>query len=106
MKKVILATLFSAAVSFTATASNAPAKNVKFVGDTHYATFCKAVINNDVKLFKIALNRFVGELGTSQKRVLSRVLANNSVTCAGQDLVNFAQSRNATAIDSFISTKA
>ncbi|GAB5379263.1 MAG: hypothetical protein Alis3KO_12500 [Aliiglaciecola sp.] len=105
MKKVILATLFSAAVSFTASASNAPA-NVKYVGDTHFAPFCKAVINNDVKLFKIALNRFVGELGSSQKRVLNRVLESNSVTCAGQDLVDFAQSRKATAIDSFISTKA
>lgn len=106
MKNVILATLLSTAVSFSASAANAPVGKVKFVGDTHYASFCKAVINNDLKLFKISLNRFVGELGASQKRVLARVLENNSVTCAGQDLVEFSQSRNATAIDTFLSEKA
>ncbi|GAC16111.1 DUF3718 domain-containing protein [Aliiglaciecola lipolytica] len=106
MKKLVLATLVALSVPFTASAATSSAENVKFVGDLEYASFCKAVINNDVELFKISLNRFVGELGSSRQRVLKRVLADNNVTCSGQSLVEFSAKRNATQVGSFITAQA
>ncbi|GAA6184761.1 MULTISPECIES: DUF3718 domain-containing protein [Alteromonadaceae] len=106
MKKLVLASLLALSVPFTASASESSAESVKFIGDLEYASFCKAVVNNDVELFKLSLNRFVGELGSSRKRVLKRVLADNNVTCSGQSLVEFSAKRNATQIGSFITAQA
>lgn len=100
MKKLILATLLS--MSFAASASNAPAEKFRYVGDLQFASFCKAAIENDLNLFKTTLTRFVGELGSSRQRVLSRVLEENSVMCSGKGLVEFTSERNATDIVSFL----
>ncbi|GAB2677111.1 DUF3718 domain-containing protein [Aliiglaciecola sp. 3_MG-2023] len=106
MKKLVLATLVALSVPFTASASGTSTESVKFVGDLEYASFCKAVVNNDVELFKVSLNRFVGELGSSRKRVLKRILADNNVTCSGQSLIEFSAKRNATQVGSFITAQA
>lgn len=103
MKKVILATVLSATVSISANAAMEKQGNFKFVGDTQYASFCKAVLNDNVKLFKRSLNRFVGPLGTNRKIVLERVLDDNNVQCAGQGIVEFSQQRNASKVAAYLS---
>lgn len=104
MKKLAIALLLSGSTVFAASASIKQETTVKYVGDMQYASFCKAVVNDDLDLFKVTLSRFVGELGTSRKSVLKRVTAQNSVQCAGHDLVEFTEKRNATKIDSFINS--
>lgn len=103
MKKVILATVLSATVSISANAAMEKQTNFKFVGDTQYASFCKAVLNDNVKLFKRSLNRFVGPLGSSRRVVLERVLDDNNVKCAGQGIVEFSQQRQANKVAEFLS---
>ena len=104
MKKLFIATIFT--MSFAASASNAPAENVKYIGDMQFASFCKAVVNNDLGLFKVSLKRFVGELGSTRQRVLDRVLEDGSVQCSGKGLVEFTTERNATLIVSFLNKQA
>ncbi|GAA0858693.1 hypothetical protein [Aliiglaciecola litoralis] len=104
MKKLVLATVLS--MSFTGFAANAHDEKIKYAGDLEYASFCKAVVNNDQALFKSSLNRFVGELGSNRKQVLNRVLENDSVKCAGKGLVKFSSERNATEIVTFLNNQA
>jgi hypothetical protein len=84
-----------------ATAKATP--KIKFVGDTHYASFCKAVVTNDLDMFKRAVASRVGDLGNSKQQVLDVVLDKNNVSCAGQGLVEFSQTRQAQDIVSFLS---
>lgn len=105
MKKLAITILLASSVSFAASASINNDANVKYVGDMKYASFCKAVVNNDVDLFKMTLGRFVGELGSSRERVLDRILA-EGVKCSGADLVEFSTQRKATNIDAYISKKS
>ena len=104
MKKLVLASVVFSALSFTANASMKA--EVKFVGDVEYASFCKAVVNDNVKLFKRSLKRFVGPLGGSKQDVLNRVLDNNNVQCSGQNLTDFASSRDAQKVAAYITKNA
>lgn len=99
MKKLIVAAIFSAVVSGANAGVNS---NVKFVGDTEYAGFCKAVMNDNVVLFKRSLKRFVGPLGGTRQDVLERVLQNDNVQCAGQGIADFAQQRDAEQVSQYI----
>lgn len=102
MKKVILATLLGSLLSVNANAALKSEDNFKFVGDTEYSSFCKAVLDDNVALFKRSLKRFVGPLGASRKSVLERVLENDNVQCAGQGIVEFSEQREAKEIAEYI----
>lgn len=106
MKKQILAVLLSSSFALTAQATLTEKPQVKYVGDTEYASFCKAVLEDNVLLFKRSLKRFVGPLGGNKQGVLQRVLENNNVQCAGQGLIEFSENRKATQVAKFISNSA
>ncbi|MCV2884432.1 hypothetical protein OE749_06975 [Aestuariibacter sp. AA17] len=98
MLSIALATLFSA----SAQADIQSPKKVRFVGDVAYAGFCKAVVNDNVDLFKRSVRRFVGPLGGTKEEVLARVLRNDNVTCSGEGIKDFANQRNATDVVAYI----
>lgn len=104
MKKLVLATLVSLSVSSVANASME--KNVKFVGDLAYAGFCKAVVNDNVGMFKRSVKRFVGPLGGTKQDVLSRVLNNDNVQCSGKGIVEFVEQRNAKKVAEYLNNSA
>lgn len=104
MKKLVLATLLSVTVSASATAAMKSQSNFKFVGDTEYAGFCKAVLNDNVTLFKRSVKRFVGPLGATKQDVLNRVLNSNNVQCAGIGIVEFSQQRSANKVAQYINS--
>ena len=106
MKKLFVSIVVSTAcLSFNAMAGLESAKNVKFVGDTEFASFCKAAVNNDVSLFKRSIERQVGIIASSKQRVLDLVLDANNVSCAGKGLTEFSETRQATDVVNFIQTK-
>jgi hypothetical protein len=106
MKKLIVSVVFAvASVSFNATAALESAKKVKFVGDTEFASFCKAAVNNDVSLFKRSIERQVGVIASSKQKVLDLVLDANNVSCSGKGLTEFSETRQATDVVNFIQTK-
>ena len=103
MKKLLISVVVSAAcLSFNANAALEGAKKVKFVGDTEFAGFCQAAVNNDVNLFKRSISRQVGILASSKQRVLDIVLDANNVSCAGKGLTEFSETRQATDVVNFI----
>lgn len=103
MKNILLATLFTAALSSQANATMGSQTNVKFVGDTEFASFCQAVLDDNVALFKRSLRRQLGTLGSTQQNVLARILNSDNVQCAGQGIVEFSQQRDASKVFKFIS---
>ncbi|MDP5029124.1 MAG: hypothetical protein NWQ54_00975 [Paraglaciecola sp.] len=106
MKKLFVSIVVSAAcLSFNANAALESAKKVKFVGDTEFAGFCKAAINNDVNTLKRAIERQVGVLASSKQRVLDIVLDEKNVSCAGKGLAEFSETRQATDVVNFIQAK-
>ena len=102
MKKLILATALSLSVSYSSTAEILNDKLSIYIGDNDYLMLCQSVVENDSNLFENSLNDLVGELESSKKRVLRRVLADNRVSCAGKGIEEFISARKATAIVKFL----
>ena len=100
--KVLAAT---ATVAFSINASAAaPQKDVRFVGETQFAGFCKAIINDDVRVLRSSLSRNVGRIGASQREVLRMVTSEEGLTCNGSSLIEFSVERHADAVhDSLMS---
>lgn len=106
MKKLVLASVLSMSVSLSAFAGVTLDKPTYYLGDEKFVPFCKAVVNNDLELFRMTLTSFVGELGSSRQHVLNRVLKDNSVQCAGKGLIEFTTARNATEIVNYLNKQA
>lgn len=103
MKKLIVSVVVATAcLSFNAIAALDSAKKVKFVGDTEFAGFCQAAVNDDASLFKRSVSRQVGVIAGSKQRVLDLVLNAENVSCAGKGLEEFSESRQATEVMNFI----
>lgn len=97
MKKLLVSVVVAAAsLSFNATAALEGAKKVKFVGDTEFASFCKAAVENDANLFKRAVAKQVGVFGNSRQSTLNLVLDN--VSCDGKSIAEFSETRQATNV--------
>lgn len=77
----------------------------KFVGDRNFKNFCKSAVTNNVDLFKRAVSSQIGNLGFSKKEVIDKVLDADNVTCSGESLGEFFQSREATKVMSYIADK-
>jgi hypothetical protein len=78
----------------------------KFVGDTNYKNFCKSAVTNNVGLFKRAVSSQIGRLGLTKKEVMDKVLDAENVTCAGESLGEFFESRDASKVISYITEKS
>jgi hypothetical protein len=89
-----------------ATVATASTGQYKFVGDKHFQNFCKSAVTNNVNLFKRALSSQIGRIGFSKKEVMDKVLDADNVTCAGESLSEFFQSREATNVMSYITEKS
>ena len=81
-------------------------KKYKFVGDRDFKNFCKSAVSNNVAMFKRAVNSQMGKLGFSKKEVMDKVLDSDNVTCTGESLSEFFQSREATNVMSYITEKS
>jgi hypothetical protein len=82
------------------------ASKYKFVGDKNFKNFCKSAVTNNVSLFKRAISSQIGNLGFSNKEVMDKVLQADNVTCAGESLGEFFQSREASNVMSYIAEKS
>ena len=78
----------------------------KFVGDRGFKSFCKSAVTNNVDLFKRAVSSQIGNLGFSRKEVMDKVLDADNVTCAGESLSEFFETRQATSVINYISEKS
>lgn len=75
---------------------------VKYTGDTKFASFCKAVIENSVSSIRQSANRSIGEVTPSRRGVIRVVSADDGVTCNGKTLIEFSVEKNATDVHAFL----
>lgn len=84
----------------------APQKEVRFVGETQFAGFCKAIINDDIRVLRSNLSRNVGRIGASQREVLRLVTSEEGLTCNGSSLIEFSVERDADSIYEFLTSRS
>lgn len=102
-KSLILALgLTATAVSATETAP----KQVRFTGDTQFASFCKAIVMDDVKVLRSSVARNVGRIGASQREVLRLITADGGLTCNGTSLIDFSIERDASAVREYLTSRS
>ncbi|MEW9799546.1 hypothetical protein [Alteromonas sp. CYL-A6] len=94
-----------ALVSATATAAMDD-KQYRFVGDTQFSSFCKAVVMDDVGVLRTSVSRKVGLIGASEREVLRLITADNGLTCNGSSLIEFSLQRKATSVYEYLSNRS
>lgn len=101
--KSLAAVLTVAAVSAPAFAAD---KEYRFVGDTQFAGFCKAVATDDVRALRVNLSRNVGRIAATEREVLRMVTAEDGLTCNGENLVEFSVHREASDVHEFLTSRS
>ncbi len=99
MKSLLLTTLLVVA---TTAHGSMKSEQVRFAGDISYSGFCKAVIKDDLRLLKVSVVQKVGDLSSSRKGVLRKLLSESGMTCNGQDLVTFSKQRDAQQVYAYL----
>lgn len=105
VKTTLVALATTAALSSQAMA-DAPVKSVRFVGDTDFAGFCKAIVKDDIRLLRSSLARNVGRIAASQREVLRLVTAEDGMTCNGTNLIEFSVERNADSVYQYLTQRS
>lgn len=100
MKKILLVTLTLSA--FTASAQMKSEVAYRFAGDREYSTFCKAIVTDDVKMFKRSITGKVGLVAGSRKNVLQKLLSIDGMKCNGFDLIEFSKQREADQVNAYL----
>lgn len=100
MKKTLLAVL--ALSAFAANAHMKSGSGYRFAGDTAYSGFCKAVVTNDVDMFKRSLRSKVGLVAPSTRDVLRKLVSTDGMTCNGINLIEFSKQREASEVYAFL----
>jgi len=103
VKMLVATAVFAVAVNANASALQ---KEVRFVGETQFAGFCKAVLLDDVKILRSNLARNVGRIGASQREVLRLVTSENGLTCNGVDLIKFSVEREANTVYEYLTSRS
>lgn len=102
--KTLIAT---ATLSFAVNASAAATqKEVRFIGETEFAGFCKAIINDDIRTLRSSLSRSVGRIGDSQRQVLRVITSDTGLTCNGSNLIDFSVERGADSVHEFLISRS
>ncbi|ALS99994.1 hypothetical protein [Lacimicrobium alkaliphilum] len=111
MKKLTLIMSAMALVPMLSVASikgpdNEDVPMYKFSGDLAFAGFCKSVLHNDVSMLRRNVSQQVGRVAATSRGVYRSLLDTDGVTCAGQDLVSFSQSRKAEEVLAYLQRRA
>jgi hypothetical protein len=101
MKKLVF--MVFALSAFAANAEMKSAANYKFSGDIPYADFCKAVVTDDLSLLKRSVRSKVGEVASSTKDVLRKLVSESGMKCNDTDLLEFSKQREAKDVEAYLS---
>ena len=67
----------------------------RFEGDVQYASFCKAILTDDLSMLKSSIRQKVGYIGSNERSVVRILLSDHGVKCDGENLVEFSIQRDA-----------
>lgn len=93
-----------AITSISAIAHEPYDKRLVFVGNTSFASFCKAAIRDDVMLMRRSFSKKVGVVATSKSGVYELLLSKENLSCNGKDIVEFSKERNAEAVLGYLNS--
>lgn len=100
MKRLFIAAL--ATLSLGAAAHQPYDKKLVFVGNTSFASFCKAAIKDDVTLMRRSFSNKVGVIATNKTGVYELLLSEENLSCNGKGIIEFSKERNAEQVLSFL----
>lgn len=104
MKSIILATSLTLAASANVFASNESTSNIRYVGDVEFASYCAAVVEDNVSMLKKAISSQVGSVAMNRRGVLRKVVAAEGVSCNGISLIEFSEQYKASEVNTFLTT--
>lgn len=100
MKPLLIS--LTAALSFSASANEPFDKELVFIGNTQFASFCKAVVKDDVGLLRRSFSKKVGVVATSKEGVYELLLQEQNLACNGMGIIEFSKQRNADHVLSYL----
>ena len=104
MKQSVKAILIASSCLLSANSAIAKetSRPAHYVGDLQYASFCRAVVLDDVRVLRASLSRQVGRIAGSHRAVLRRVTEEDGLKCNGESLIDFSKSRNASNVFAYL----
>ncbi|GAB3013561.1 hypothetical protein [Bowmanella dokdonensis] len=111
MKKLVLGSLLvmttlSSTGAMASVGQQEEQSRYVFSGDLAFADFCKSALRDDVSLLRRTVFQQVGRLAPSENGVYRSLFQPQSLTCAGQSLMEFSQSRKAESVYQYLKEKA
>lgn len=100
MKKPLIVVV--ACMSVSAHGAIHPPSRYTFAGDIQFAHFCQAILQDDLSLLRKSVKQQVGELATTRRGVLKRLVSKGGVTCDGSDLLEFSRQRDASQVYAYL----
>lgn len=106
MKKFALATIVAAAISGQVMATESHDTQFVFKGDKSYASFCRAITQDNVRLIHNSFKNKVGIVAQNRKDVFRKLMDSNNLTCNGKDLVEFSKEYKADEVMAYLEKQA
>lgn len=102
MKKLTLTTLMTVALASSVNAHESHDKEMVFKGDKAFASFCRAVTEDNVRLIHNSFRNKVGVVAESRRDVYRKLLNTDNLSCNGKNLVEFSKEREASEVLAYL----
>ena len=106
MKKLTLAAVAALTLSAGVSAHEAHDKEFVFKGDNAFASFCRAVTQDNVRLIHNSFKNKIGVVAMSKKDVYRKLLDSQNLSCNGKGLVEFSKEYNAEDVLAYLESAA
>ena len=106
MKKLALTAIAAMVFGSQAIAHEAHDTQFVFQGDKSYASFCRAVTEDNVKLIHNSFRNKVGIVATNKKEVFRKLMDSDNLTCNGKGLVEFSKQYDASGVLAYLEKEA
>lgn len=102
MKKLATAMLLSACMSAPLSAHVVTDTPKVFKGDRGYLSFCRAVVEDNVRLLNSSFKNKIGVVATNKKEVVKALMDSENLSCNGKGIMEFSKEREATQVLAYL----
>lgn len=106
MKKLTVAALAALSLCTAVSATESHDKEFIFKGDNAFASFCRAVTQDNVRLIHNSFKNKIGVVASSKKDVYRKLLDAQNLSCNGKGLVEFSKEYKAEDVLAYLETAA
>ena len=97
---LLLSTAFT--LSLCVNAKTSSDEKIRYAGDLQYSGFCRAIVKDDVSLLKRSVGNKIGQVASTRRDVLEKLISENGMKCNGKDLIKFSQLRGAKQVYAYL----